>query len=1009
MTYDFATRIKRIEAELMALKIATGSGQGATVYDSEITLTQGGETKGSFTLNQANAETIELDAGGGSEPNDGTLTIQKNGTTLETFSADQSTNVTANITVPTTVAELSDASNYVKGSDLATVATTGSYSNLTNKPTIGNATLTIQKNGTNVQTFTANSTSNKTANITVPTTVAELSDASDYVKDSDLATVATTGSYSSLTGKPTIGSGTLTVTMDGTTAGTFSANATSNSTIALTSSSSVAGSRIYYATCSTSAIDDAKIATTTDGDFTLETGATVVVKFANGSTIAPTTLNVDSTGSKSMLNRGASIPRLFYSAGATLTFVYDGTNYQLVNGEIATAGAEGSTEVNYGVTRLSNLVTLDSDSYAATSSAVKTAYDLAAAKSVVSYSPTLTSGTVVGALTINGVASTLYAPTPQTVSYSQTLSSGVEIGEITIDGTALKLYAPATTGSSIYYATCPTAASTVAKVATTVDGDFVLETGATVTVYFTNYNSAASPTLNVDNTGAIDIRYINGSAVPKYYWRALEAQTFTYNGTYWIADGGIANTTYYGKTKLSSSVSSTSTSLAATPSAVKTAYDLADSKSAVSFTQGLSSGSVVGELDIDGTTTTLYAPSSSGGSTVSYTPTVSSGTALGDLEIDGATSTIYAPTIPTLADVATSGDYSDLSNTPTIGNATLTIQKNGTTVQTFTANSTTAKTANITVPTTVAELSDASDYVKDSDLATVATSGSYSDLSNKPTIGNATLTIQKNGTNVQTFTANSTSSKTANITVPTTVAELSDSSDYVKDSDLATVATSGSYEDLTDKPSDNLVFHGTCSTATGTLAKVATLDDATGFALAEGVMVSITFANSNLAKDATLNVNSTGATYIVDRSLANDYIRDGAAIWQSGETVLFVYSSSGEWERVSGAPTYLESGGAWNFSVGNVLIQSGQVNGSSSATGDISVTFNTAYESTPHIFLTNQFSESGASLWWAFIKSASTTGFTLRSGYTSVTGTGGGGNSSSVVQWLAIGRIAGAV
>lgn len=35
-------------------------------------------------------------------------------------------------------------------------------------PTVNNATLTIQKNGTNVQTFTANASSNKTANITVP-------------------------------------------------------------------------------------------------------------------------------------------------------------------------------------------------------------------------------------------------------------------------------------------------------------------------------------------------------------------------------------------------------------------------------------------------------------------------------------------------------------------------------------------------------------------------------------------------------------------------------------------------------------------------------------------------------------------------------------------------------------------------------------------------------------------------------------------------------------------------
>lgn len=57
-------------------------------------------------------------------------------------------------------------------------------------------------------------------------------------------------------------------------------------------------------------------------------------------------------------------------------------------------------------------------------------------------------------------------------------------------------------------------------------------------------------------------------------------------------------------------------------------------------------------------------------------------------------------------------------------------------------------------------------------LATVASSGSYQDLSNKPTIptvNNGTLTIQKNGVNVTTFTANSSSNKTANITVPKVV------------------------------------------------------------------------------------------------------------------------------------------------------------------------------------------------------------------------------------------------
>lgn len=44
--------------------------------------------------------------------NNGTLTIQKNGTTVKTFSANQSGNVTANITVPTKVSELTNDSGF---------------------------------------------------------------------------------------------------------------------------------------------------------------------------------------------------------------------------------------------------------------------------------------------------------------------------------------------------------------------------------------------------------------------------------------------------------------------------------------------------------------------------------------------------------------------------------------------------------------------------------------------------------------------------------------------------------------------------------------------------------------------------------------------------------------------------------------------------------------------------------------------------------------------------------
>ena len=62
----------------------------------------------------------------------------------------------------------------------------------------------------------------------------------------------------------------------------------------------------------------------------------------------------------------------------------------------------------------------------------------------------------------------------------------------------------------------------------------------------------------------------------------------------------------------------------------------------------------------------------------------------------------------------------------------------------------------------------------DSTLAAVAKSGSYADLSNKPTIGNAEIEIQKNGTKVQSFTTNQTGDKKViNITVPTTYSDVS--------------------------------------------------------------------------------------------------------------------------------------------------------------------------------------------------------------------------------------------
>lgn len=52
------------------------------------------------------------------------------------------------------------------------------------------------------------------------------------------------------------------------------------------------------------------------------------------------------------------------------------------------------------------------------------------------------------------------------------------------------------------------------------------------------------------------------------------------------------------------------------------------------------------------------------------------------------------------------------------------------------------------------------------------------DMPTMPNVGNGTLTIQKNGTNVQTFTANQSGNSTANITVPTKTSELTNDSGF---------------------------------------------------------------------------------------------------------------------------------------------------------------------------------------------------------------------------------------
>lgn len=81
------------------------------------------------------------------------------------------------------------------------------------------------------------------------------------------------------------------------------------------------------------------------------------------------------------------------------------------------------------------------------------------------------------------------------------------------------------------------------------------------------------------------------------------------------------STSAYGLVKLSTSTSSASDALAATASSVKSAYDLAASKSAVSFAQTMTSGDAIGTLTIDGVDTILYAAAGTGNDKVTQNVT----------------------------------------------------------------------------------------------------------------------------------------------------------------------------------------------------------------------------------------------------------------------------------------------------------------------------------------------------------------------------------------------------
>ena len=212
----------------------TGTPTIPTVNDPTIVITQGGVTKGSFSLNQTTGDTIALDAGG----------------LIGDFVPQYTTMPTADISHADQIVQYKGAtdSTYTNGyfykcveeggvyswSQVSVQPGTSDYSTLSNKPSINSVTLTGNKTsadlgilsditqGSNITidktnpsnpvisaTGQVNADWNSTSGLseilnkpTLGTMAAE--NANDYTPTSGLATVATSGSYNDLSNKPTI-------------------------------------------------------------------------------------------------------------------------------------------------------------------------------------------------------------------------------------------------------------------------------------------------------------------------------------------------------------------------------------------------------------------------------------------------------------------------------------------------------------------------------------------------------------------------------------------------------------------------------------------------------------------------------------------------------------------------------------------------------------------------------------------------------------------------------------
>lgn len=175
-----------------------------------------------------------------------------------------------------------------------------------------------------------------------------------------------------------------------------------------------------------------------------------------------------------------------------------------------------------------------------------------------------------------------------------------------------------------------------------------------------------------------------------------------------------------------------------------------------------------------------------------------------------------------------------------------------------------------------------------------------------PTVNNGTLTIQKNGTTVKTFSANQSSAVTVNITVPTKVSELTNDSGFTTNTGTIT----GIKMNGVSKGTSGVVDLGTVITEsggniTGELKLYAESGDSPRLTFQRGVL-------DNNLNDWSL-YDSSGYLYIQQRGSGSTSWETRAEFTQSGVNLVGTISENGtalsnKYALKSDIPTFELSG-----------------------------------------------------------------------------------------------------